>query len=125
VLSLLKKKSQTTVFVVFSSGEGLKLDFDPSKLPALPSGWLRDYFFYANGFEKDLDFYAPTPSRSNRYSSQPAAIFHYPAGKDSDATHPPLPARNNTRQRSNHYRPRLRYPFSPIIGSALDSLYRA
>ena len=45
-------------FVVFGSGEGVKLDFDPHNLPALPAGWVRDYFFYANGFEKDLDFYA-------------------------------------------------------------------
>ena len=30
----------------------------PSKLPALPKGWVRDYFFVANGYEKDMDFYA-------------------------------------------------------------------
>jgi len=32
-------------FVVFGSGEGLKLDFDPRQLPALPAGWIRDYSF--------------------------------------------------------------------------------
>ena len=32
-------------FVVFGSGEGVKLDFDPRNLPALPAGWVRDYFF--------------------------------------------------------------------------------
>src|SRR5258708_18131624 len=32
VLSLLKKENPDDRFVVFSSGEGLKLDFDPSKL---------------------------------------------------------------------------------------------
>ena len=36
----------------------MRLDFDPSKLPALPQGWVRDYFFAANGYEKDMDFYA-------------------------------------------------------------------
>src|SRR6266404_5294383 len=41
-------------FVIFSSGEGLKLDFYAKSLPALPSGWVRDYFFYADGFEKDM-----------------------------------------------------------------------
>src|SRR5258708_229433 len=45
-------------FVIFSSGEGVKLDFDATSLPALPEGWTRDYFFYADGFEKDMDFYA-------------------------------------------------------------------
>jgi tetratricopeptide (TPR) repeat protein len=44
--------------VVFGSGDEVQLDFDPSKLPALPQGWARDYFFVANGYEKDMDFYA-------------------------------------------------------------------
>jgi hypothetical protein len=44
--------------VVFGSGDEVRLDFDPSKLPAVPDGWVRDYFFAANGYEKDMDFYA-------------------------------------------------------------------
>jgi tetratricopeptide (TPR) repeat protein len=43
---------------VFGSGDEIRLDFDPSGLPALPPGWVRDYFFAANGYEKDMDFYA-------------------------------------------------------------------
>ena len=43
---------------VFGSGDEVRLDFDPSNLPALPAGWVRDYFFAANGYEKDMDFYA-------------------------------------------------------------------
>ncbi|MGA8212489.1 MAG: FG-GAP-like repeat-containing protein [Candidatus Sulfotelmatobacter sp.] len=44
--------------VVFGSGDEVRLDFDPSKLLALPRGWVRDYFFAAYGYEKDMDFYA-------------------------------------------------------------------
>ena len=44
--------------VVFGSGEEVALDFDPASLPPLPSGWIRDYFFLANGYEKDMDFYS-------------------------------------------------------------------
>ena len=44
--------------VVFGSGDEVRLDFDPSNLPVLPDGWVRDYFFAANGYEKDMDFYA-------------------------------------------------------------------
>ena len=44
--------------VVFGSGDEVRLDFDPSQLPALPQNWVRDYFFAANGYEKDMDFYA-------------------------------------------------------------------
>jgi tetratricopeptide (TPR) repeat protein len=43
---------------VLGSGDEVRLDFDPSNLPALPKGWVRDYFFAANGYEKDMDFYA-------------------------------------------------------------------
>jgi hypothetical protein len=43
---------------VFGSGDEVQLDFDPGNLPALPKGWVRDYFFAANGYEKDMDFYA-------------------------------------------------------------------
>ncbi|MGA9977570.1 MAG: ASPIC/UnbV domain-containing protein, partial [Candidatus Sulfotelmatobacter sp.] len=43
---------------VFGSGDEVRLDFDPSTLPTLPTGWVRDYFFAANGYEKDMDFYA-------------------------------------------------------------------
>jgi len=60
-------------FVVFGSGDEVALDFDPAKLPALPRGWTRDYFFVANGYEKDMDFYAyrgdtvdPLPFRDMR-----------------------------------------------------------
>ena len=44
--------------VVFGSGEEVQLEFDPAKLPTLAKGWTRDYFFQANGYEKDMDFYA-------------------------------------------------------------------
>jgi tetratricopeptide (TPR) repeat protein len=43
---------------VFGSGDEVRLDFDPSHLPPLPRDWVRDYFFAANGYEKDMDFYA-------------------------------------------------------------------
>ena len=44
--------------VVFGSGDEVALDFDSSNLPALPRDWVRDYFFAARGYEKDMDFYA-------------------------------------------------------------------
>ena len=113
VLSLLKKEKPDDRFVVFSSGEGLKLDFDPSKLPALPSGWVRDYFFYANGFEKDLDFYAAhafTVEPLPRHSLLP---YPYPAGKDypEDADHLRYQLEYNTRQRSDRLPSTLRYRY--------------
>ena len=47
--------------VVFGSGQDIDAEFDPSTLPPVPRGWKRDYFFYANGFVKDMDFYDASP----------------------------------------------------------------
>ncbi len=101
-------------FVVFGSGEGLKLDFDSKQLPALPAGWIRDYFFYADGFEKDLDFYAAhafTVEPLPRHSPLP---YPYPVGKDypADAEHQDYQLEYNTRQRSERLPASLRYQYS-------------
>ncbi|MGH9508939.1 MAG: FG-GAP-like repeat-containing protein [Terriglobales bacterium] len=44
-------------YVILGSGDEVALDFDPASLPPLPEGWTRDYFFFADGFTKDMDFY--------------------------------------------------------------------
>jgi tetratricopeptide (TPR) repeat protein len=70
--------------VVLGSGEEVALEFNPDSLPALPKGWTRDYFFEANGYEKDMDFYAaegstvePLPFR--RMSGYPYRGQTFPA----------------------------------------------
>ena len=42
-------------YVIFGSGEEIDAEFSDASLPLLPAGWKRDYFFYANGFVKDMD----------------------------------------------------------------------
>ena len=48
-------------YVIFGSGEEIATEFDAAKLPALPADWKRDYFFYANGFVKDMDWWDAAP----------------------------------------------------------------
>ena len=48
-------------FVIFGTGEDIDAEFSAAPLPPLAAGWTRDYFFYANGFVKDMDFYEATP----------------------------------------------------------------
>jgi hypothetical protein len=102
-------------FVVFSSGEGVKLDFDPRKLAALPAGWVRDYFFYANGFEKDLDFYAAHAFTVEPLPRHTLIPYPYPEGKEypGDAEHLRYQLEYNTRQRSGRMPATLRYHFLP------------
>jgi Flp pilus assembly protein TadD len=102
-------------FVIFSSGEGVKLDFDPRKLPAVPAGWVRDYFFYADGFEKDLDFYAAqafTVEPLPRHTRRP---YPYPMGEEypADSEHLGYQLEYNTRPRSDRLPPDLRYHYPP------------
>lgn len=48
-------------YAIFGSGEDIDAEFSDANLPPLPSGWKRDYFFYADGFVKDMDFYEALP----------------------------------------------------------------
>lgn len=48
-------------YVIFGSGEEIDAEFSAASLKPLPPHWKRDYFFYANGFVKDMDFYEALP----------------------------------------------------------------
>ena len=48
-------------FAIFGSGEEIAAEFDTTKMPVLPKGWKRDYFFYANGYVKDMDWWDALP----------------------------------------------------------------
>jgi hypothetical protein len=66
---------------VFGSGDEVALEFDPKKLPPLPHGWVRDYFFAANGYEKDMDFYAYDPISVDPLPFRSMGVYPYPKGK--------------------------------------------
>jgi hypothetical protein len=102
-------------FAVFSSGEGLKLEFDPAKLPQLPSGWVRDYFFYADGFEKDMDFYAAHAFTVEPLPKHGLDAYPYAEGSDypADPEHLRYQLDFNTRSRSDRLPGNLRYSYAP------------
>ncbi len=84
--------------VIFGSGEEVQLDFDPTKLPQLPKGWTRDYFFQANGYEKDMDFYAADGNTVEPLPFQKMGKYPY-SGKSfpSDPEHLDYMLKYNTR----------------------------
>jgi Flp pilus assembly protein TadD len=67
--------------VVFGSGDEVALDFEPGGLPLLPQRWTRDYFFLANGYEKDMDFYAAEGNTVDPLPFSTMGRYPYPAGK--------------------------------------------
>jgi hypothetical protein len=78
-------------YVIFGTGEEIDAEFSAHALPPLPSGWTRDYFFYANGFVKDMDYWEASPftvgpmpfHAMSRYPYP--ATEHYPQGAGADA----------------------------------------
>jgi len=66
-------------FAIFSSGEELAPEFDATALPPLPPHWKRDYFFYANGYVKDMDFYDASPFTVSQLPFHGMSRYPYPA----------------------------------------------
>jgi tetratricopeptide (TPR) repeat protein len=79
VTSLLK--SVDDKFVVFGSGEEIAAEFDAERLPALPAHWTRDYFFYANGFVKDMDWWDASPFTVAQMPFHGMSSYPYPASE--------------------------------------------
>ena len=100
--------------VVFGSGDEVALDFDPSKLPALPGAWSRDYFFVANGYEKDMDFYAYDFSRVDPLPFRDMSGYPYPADQSFPLDDPHLNylLEYNTRYMSGNESPGYRFDYS-------------
>jgi len=100
-------------FVIFSSGEGVKLDFDAKSLPAVPAGWARDYFFYADGFEKDMDFYAAHAFTVEPLPKHGLKPYPYAPGEEypDDRAHTRYELEYNTRQRSGKLPADLNYHY--------------
>jgi tetratricopeptide (TPR) repeat protein len=66
-------------FAIFGSGEELAAEFDATNLPALPTHWKRDYFFYANGFVKDMDWWDASPFTVAQLPFHKMSAYPYPA----------------------------------------------
>ena len=100
-------------FTIFGSGEGLELEFNPKALAKLPAGWVRDYFFYANGFEKDFDFYAAYAFTVEPLPKHGLMAYPYEAGKEYplDDKHLKYELEYNTRSRSDRLPGNLQYRY--------------
>ena len=68
-------------FAIFGSGEDIDVEFATAGLPPLRKGWKRDYFFYANGFVKDMDFYEGSPFTVADMPFHGMSTYPYPANE--------------------------------------------
>jgi tetratricopeptide (TPR) repeat protein len=74
-------KSVNDQYAIFGSGEGIAAEFDTSKLPPLPPGWKRDYFFYANGYVKDMDWWDASPFTVGPLPFHEMTAYPYPVSE--------------------------------------------
>ncbi|HEY6491252.1 MAG: FG-GAP-like repeat-containing protein [Terracidiphilus sp.] len=76
-------------YAIFGSGEEIATEFDASRLPALPPHWKRDYFFYANGYVKDMDWWDASPFTVAQLPFHGMSRYPYPKSEkypdDADA----------------------------------------
>ena len=86
-------------FAILGSGDQVALEFDAAALAPPRPGWTRDYFFYADGFAKDMDFYEALSSTVDPLPFH--AMGQYPYGSQThyptDAQHQDYRLNSNTR----------------------------
>jgi hypothetical protein len=99
VTSLLKGVDNR--FAIFGSGEGIAAEFDASALPSLPAHWKRDYFFYANGFVKDMDWWDASPFTVAQMPFHGMSAYPYPKTEEHSANAAELDYRLNWNDRFN------------------------
>ena len=97
------------MYVILNAGDEITVEFEASRLPSLKPGWVRDFIFYSDGWDKDGDINTLTsqtvePLPFHRMSAYPyPKTEHYP----DDEAHRRYQREYNTR-RVEHRLPPLK-----------------
>lgn len=109
-------------YAIFGSGEEIATAFDARALPPLPAGWQRDYFFYANGYVKDMDWWDASPYTVSQLPFHGMSRYPYPASEsfpDDDAAFT-YQLDWNDRFDSGEPARAYRFHFEPLPSTPLD-----
>lgn len=108
-------------YVIFGSGEEIDAEFSDASLPPLPSGWKRDYFFYANGFVKDMDFYEAMPFTVAEMPFHEMSTYPYPASEHYPEDNRSLKYRLNWNDRfeSGERKQRFQFNYEPTVSQPI------
>ncbi|NOT61096.1 MAG: CRTAC1 family protein, partial [Acidobacteria bacterium] len=87
------------MYVVTRNGDEIQIDFDATRLPALPNGWRRDFLVFADGFGKDMDINSARPDTIGELPYHAMKSYPYAAGDayPNDARHQQYLREYNTR----------------------------
>ncbi len=109
-------------YVIFGTGEEIDAEFSAGTLPPLPQGWTRDYFFYANGFVKDMDYWEASPFTVGPMPFQTMSTYPYPAREH----YPQGPAADaywlnwNTRFETGNREQKWDFDYRPVVEKPLQ-----
>ncbi len=101
-------KSRDDQFVITRAGDEIEALFELASLPPLPSGWVRDYLIYVDGFGKDMDINSAAPDFVGPLPFHGMSAFPLPEGESYplDQEHQQYLQQWNTRF-VNEWYPRL------------------
>ena len=68
-------------FAILGPGDAVMLAFEAADLPPLPDGWERSYFFFAHGYEKDMDDHTAEPLTVDPLPFRSMSAYPYPAAE--------------------------------------------
>ena len=74
-------KSRDDQFVIARAGDEIEALFELESLPPLPSGWVRDYLIYVDGFGKDMDINSAAPDFVGPLPFHGMSAFPLPEGE--------------------------------------------
>jgi len=93
-------KSKEDMYVIMRNGDEIQIDFAASQLPPVPAGWARSFFFYADGFGKDMDTHSASPDSVTPLPFHSMSQYPYPATEryPADEAHLEYQRKYNTRE---------------------------
>jgi hypothetical protein len=111
-------------FAIFGTGEEIAAEFDATALPELPAHWKRDYFFYANGFVKDMDWWDGSPFTVAQLPFHAMSTYPYPDSESYPLDDKSLEYQLNWNDRFDSGEPDRAYRFNyqTLPASPADSI---
>lgn len=68
-------------WVVFKGGDAIRIAYDATRLPPVPTGWVRDYVVVSDGWDKDFDKNTVTGQSYGPWPFHAMTAYPYPDGE--------------------------------------------
>ncbi len=88
------------MYVILNAGDEITVEFDAARLPQLKTGWVRDFIFYSDGWDKDGDINTLTSQTVEPLPFHGMSAYPYPDTESypNDEAHRRYRHKYNTRR---------------------------